>query len=278
MTELTKETPISQFCRAWAESFAHVLAHLGVVSPAVIASEPSPAKALSSEELETTVSVEFAGGGALNGQQIWVADKSTAAQLAQLLLSEATNPAAEFSGTYREAFIELLRQVASHAATMWAKTIGGEAGITFQASSDAVFVPSQSCAVQVSGEKIADLTLRFFVNAALGDSLASLSSEPSMEASKNLPDSALPDNVEILMDVELEATIRFGKREMLLRDIFGLVPGAVVELNQMVNDPAELLVAGRLVARGEVVVVDGNFGLRVSEAVSKRQRAQLIQV
>jgi flagellar motor switch protein FliN/FliY len=64
---------------------------------------------------------------------------------------------------------------------------------------------------------------------------------------------------------------------MLLREIFDLTPGAVVELNQTVNEPAQLLVAGRLVARGEVVVVDGNFGLRVTEAATRGQRAELLQ-
>jgi len=78
--------------------------------------------------------------------------------------------------------------------------------------------------------------------------------------------------------VQLEATIRFGEREMLLQDVFGLTPGAVVELNQLVNEPAELLVAGRLVAKGEVVVVDGNFGLRVTEVVSRSQRAEMLSL
>jgi len=64
---------------------------------------------------------------------------------------------------------------------------------------------------------------------------------------------------------------------MLLRDVFALMPGAVVELNQLVNEPAALLVAGRVIARGEVVVVDGNFGLRVTEVASRGQRAELLQ-
>jgi flagellar motor switch protein FliN/FliY len=56
------------------------------------------------------------------------------------------------------------------------------------------------------------------------------------------------------------------------------MPGSVVELNQLVTEPAELLVAGRLVAKGEVVVVDGNFGLRVTEVVSRSQRAAMLEI
>ena len=72
-------------------------------------------------------------------------------------------------------------------------------------------------------------------------------------------------NLDLLFDVKLEATIRFGGRQLLLRDILSMSAGSVIELDRQVGEPAELLVAGRLVARGEVVVVDGKFGLRVTE-------------
>ena len=59
---------------------------------------------------------------------------------------------------------------------------------------------------------------------------------------------------------------------MLLREILELSPGAVVELDRQIQEPAELLVASKIIARGEVVVVDGNYGLRVTEIMSSRQR------
>jgi flagellar motor switch protein FliN/FliY len=72
------------------------------------------------------------------------------------------------------------------------------------------------------------------------------------------------------MDVELAMTLRFGGRSLLLREILDLCPGAVVELDRQVEEPVELMLDGKLVARGEVVVVDGNYGLRVTEVVSAR--------
>ena len=272
---------IVQFCQAWTESFSHVLGQLGVVSPTVTASEPAPAKALSSEELATTVSAFFKGGGTLSGDQVWVVEKPVALQLAQLLMSEPLDPAVEFSETHNDAFAELLRQVAGQTATTWKQISGGETEIAFQAKTDAVFVPAQSTIVQVAGEKFPQLSLRFFVNSGLLDALSIAAPVPEVH---EVPDSltlppagSLPPNLELLLDVQLEATIRFGAREMLLRNIFGLMPGAVVELDQMVNDPAELLVAGRLIARGEVVVVDGNFGLRVTEVASPGLRAEVLK-
>jgi flagellar motor switch protein FliN len=79
-------------------------------------------------------------------------------------------------------------------------------------------------------------------------------------------------NLDLLLDVVLEATLRFGQREMLLRDILELHPGSVVELNRKIQEPAELLVAGRVVAHGEVVIVDGTYGLRITDVAHPHQR------
>jgi flagellar motor switch protein FliN len=85
-------------------------------------------------------------------------------------------------------------------------------------------------------------------------------------------------SLDLLLDVELDATIRFGTSEMQLRDIFSLGPGSIVELDQALTAPADLLVAGRLVARGEVVVVDGKFGLQVQEVISTAQRTDICKL
>lgn len=76
--------------------------------------------------------------------------------------------------------------------------------------------------------------------------------------------------LDLLMDVQLEATICFGERQLLLRDILSAVPGTLIELDRELEATADLLVAGRLIARGQVVVVDGRFGLRVTELVGPR--------
>jgi flagellar motor switch protein FliN len=294
MSESPNQPLIFQFCHAWTDSLAHVLGQLGVLSPKVGATDPAPAKALSAEELAITTSAFFKGGGTLKGEQVWVAETPAALQIAQLLMSEPLDPAAEFSDTHKDAFAEFLRQVSGQTATAWKNIAGGETEIAFQAQAEGVFIPAQSTTVSVEGEKFPPLSLRFFVNSALFDALSVASPPAAADPASALPPASavvvelpppppllplgpVPANLELLLDVELQATIRFGEREMLLREIFGLMPGAVVELNQTVNEPAELRVAGRLVARGEVVVVDGNFGLRVTEVASTSQRAELLQ-
>lgn len=83
--------------------------------------------------------------------------------------------------------------------------------------------------------------------------------------------------VELLSDIELDATLQFGSREMALQEILELGPGAVVELNREVSEPVDLVVGDRIVARGEVVVVNGNFALRVTEVATPQLRLESIR-
>lgn len=71
-----------------------------------------------------------------------------------------------------------------------------------------------------------------------------------------------------LLDIELEANIRFGAREMSLAELLEVGPGAVIPLDRQVSDPVDLIIGDKVVARGEVVLVQGKFGLRVTEVIS----------
>jgi flagellar motor switch protein FliN/FliY len=84
-------------------------------------------------------------------------------------------------------------------------------------------------------------------------------------------------SLDLLLDVELEATIRFGGRHLALREILSMTVGSVIELDERLDEPAELFVAGRLIAKGEVVVVDDCFGLRVTEVINAPDGAALLQ-
>ena len=74
-----------------------------------------------------------------------------------------------------------------------------------------------------------------------------------------------PINLKLVMDVELNVSLRFGQRQLPLREVLELASGSVIELDRQVDDPVELLLDGKLIARGEAVIVDGNYGLRVTE-------------
>lgn len=83
--------------------------------------------------------------------------------------------------------------------------------------------------------------------------------------------------VELLLDVELEASLRFGSKEMPLNEVLELGPGDVVQLERHISDPVDLIVGDKIVARGEVVLVNGNFGLRVTEVAEPKKSLESIR-
>jgi flagellar motor switch protein FliN len=87
----------------------------------------------------------------------------------------------------------------------------------------------------------------------------------------------LPENLDVILDIELVATARLGRVEMPIKDILNLGPGSILEVGKTVDEPVELLVNNRLVARGDVVVVDEKFGLRITEIVSREERIESLR-
>ena len=79
-------------------------------------------------------------------------------------------------------------------------------------------------------------------------------------------------NIESILDVEVAVVVRFGKVEMTLSEVAKLVPGSVMELDRSPDQPVELLVNNRVFATGEVVVADGNYGLRIEKILSPADR------
>ncbi len=80
------------------------------------------------------------------------------------------------------------------------------------------------------------------------------------------------NNISLIMDVKLPVRVRIGKKKMLLKDVLNMDIGSVIELNQLANDPLEILVDNHVIAQGEVVIVDGNFGIQITLIGTKRER------
>lgn len=283
-------TPLSEgmtaFVEVWKAAFVKVLTSLGATNWTA-AEADGTALQPQGETQEGILSVKFSGGGCLKGEMLWTCEKTAAVQCAQLLMSEAVNAEAEFTATHTDGYLEFLRQVAGEAALAWKKEHGQPAEIVYQPETGSKFETHSSATFSLASDKCKELKFRVDMDANLAESLAAkaeaeeIAPEPAeggADAVGGAGLSGLPSNLDLILDVQLDATIRFGEREMLLQDVFGLMPGSVVELNQLVSEPAELLVAGRLVAKGEVVVVEGNFGLRVTEVVSRNQRAAMLEI
>ncbi len=84
-------------------------------------------------------------------------------------------------------------------------------------------------------------------------------------------------NIGLIMDVRLPIRVRIGSKRMLLKDVLTMDIGSVIELNQLANDPLEILIGDKVIALGEVVIIDGNFGIQITQIGSKRERLQQLK-
>lgn len=81
-------------------------------------------------------------------------------------------------------------------------------------------------------------------------------------------------SIDFLLDIPLQVTVQIGSTRMLIRELLQLGQGSVIELDKLAGEPMEVLVNNKLVARGEVVVVNEKFGIRLTDVVSPNQRLQ----
>ncbi|WP_120944049.1 MULTISPECIES: flagellar motor switch protein FliY [Helicobacter] len=84
-------------------------------------------------------------------------------------------------------------------------------------------------------------------------------------------------NINMLLDIKLNVKVRIGQKKMILKDVVSMDIGSVIELNQMVNDPLEILVDDKVIAKGEVVIIDGNFGIQITDIGSKKERLEQLK-
>jgi flagellar motor switch protein FliN len=179
---------------------------------------------------------------------------------------------------------ELLRQITGYAATALAATVGGE--IKFQlASSTAPSWKSDAIVClrtrDEAGNSIAiEIQISPALSAALVPPAKPATPPPAIPPPPPPPtppraatpvqtaSSQDPSNYNRLLDVGLEVKLRFGTRQMALREVLALSAGVVIELDNALHSPVDLLLDGKLIAQGEVVVVDGKYGLRVTDVVN----------
>ena len=87
-------------------------------------------------------------------------------------------------------------------------------------------------------------------------------------------ESGEPASLDLILDIPLAVTVELGRSKMLINDLLQLGQGSVIELTKLVGDPLEILVNNKLVARGEVVVVNEKFGVRLTDIVTPMERVK----
>ena len=85
------------------------------------------------------------------------------------------------------------------------------------------------------------------------------------------------DRIDVILDIDLPLIVRFGRTELPLRTLARMGPGSLIDLGRSADDPVDVLVSNRVVARGEVVIVGGNYGVRILDVVSPKERIRSME-
>jgi len=94
---------------------------------------------------------------------------------------------------------------------------------------------------------------------------------------KPQPSNGRPNNIDILLDVDLPISVQLGKTTMTIQELLEVGPGSVIELDKMVGSPVEILANDKAIAQGEVVVVDENFGVKITSLISPEERIKSLR-
>ena len=266
MSELS-ESDAHQIFKIWAEALSNTL---GQVSghPLPCEVRPGPSAELSSPAEHD---LWFLGvlAGSLRGEFTLRLPVSTAIPLARIF-AEVPEPATpKLTEEHREAIAELFRQVGGIVASTLRQS-NGDVQIRVEIVPSAPTWQASAVAALRAGTDPSPYWMQMQISAALATSLRAKPTEekPTQKSeTESATESARNVNLELLMDVELDVSLRFGSRRLSLREILDLSQGSVIELNRQVQQPVDLLLDRRVVARGEVVVIQGNFGLRVTQLV-----------
>ena len=99
----------------------------------------------------------------------------------------------------------------------------------------------------------------------------SSASQPSPSHSSELP------NLQFILDIPLQVTVELGRKRLLIHDLLQLSQGSVIELAKQIGEPFEVLINQKLIARGEIVVINDKFGVRITDIISPLERVQQLQ-
>jgi flagellar motor switch protein FliN/FliY len=218
------------------------------------------------------------------GMLLWVAaPRSTWEYLGTLTLKAAGLETVE-TGEARNTWLEILGQSLSGLAREIGTVLGREVVCEAGAERAPEAMPETAASILL---RSGDTTLSP-IWIGFGPKLVSLIGNPAAGSERESPEAAedgmapakrgeIPPTMELLLDVELPVSISFGKTEILMKDVLKLTTGSIVELNRSVNEPVEVLVNHCLIARGEVVVVEGNYGVRIQQIVNRQDRLRSVR-
>lgn len=246
---------------------------LGVVVGALSASDTTVSEAPPPTGGCWAATVTFAGP--VNGTYTVGLDQEGILAVTRALLGGDDVPEDSIAGTVRE----LLTQAAS------ALQNGSDIrGLTVEVGNATAFNESSKATPETFTRAIASplmaVPLLVTIDGTLAPPVALEASPQTTESAAKAPavDPTTDDRLDVILDIDLPLVVRFGRTELPLRALTRLSPGSVIELGRSPDDPVELLVSDRVIARGEVVIVGGNYGVRILDVVSTSERVRTMEV
>lgn len=222
---------------------------------------------------EAALAFSITPGGALSGRLLAAADR---AALHALFVETRVTDSGEDPVRDAELWRGLLEQIASAAAQTLAP--GSPVPISVDEAAWTLGTPAAAYELRFGS---AVLPLAFVDEVRIPEPAGIASGQVSpvsgQVAGPATSAKVAPGGIDLLLDVELETSLRFGSREMPLNEVLDLGAGDVVELDRYISDPVDLLVGDKIVARGEVVLVNGSFGLRVLEVAEPKKCLESIR-
>lgn len=252
--------------------------------------------------------VNFSGG--VNGKNVVLLSMNDAGVISSLMMGDDSGaPPATLTEAHQSTLQEFVSQMMSTIATQLSNKVGKGVNTTPPDSKIVqgnVDVPGTPDVVKITYnltiQNLINSKLYHLMNLELAGEIARGSYVPQMQQPEYKPEPAQPrttsqvsispvrfpplgegiqsiptGNINLLLDVPMTLTVELGRTRQLVKDILGLGEGSIIELDKLAGEPVDLLVNGKLIARGEVVVIDENFGVRVTDIVSPAERIAKMQ-
>jgi len=266
MPPIMPGTPLHSLADVFGKSFGDVLSQ-ALATPWSVEIKPEEEVAPSDDSVPLCFGLS--PSGSLQGNAAFQLLKADARSLGQKLLKEPADASSELNAEHKQAIEGLLHQVAEQAVGSL-KIQYGE--VSLQVSSiEPPSWPATTVLLVASAGPVGTLSMQVRFSNELVAALPAAAVEtqtPAVEAPI-----IVDSNLDLLLGVDLNLTLRFGQRTLTLREILDLSSGSVIELDRRVQEPADLLLGDKLIARGEVVIVDSNYGLRITEVCDARHQA-----
>ena len=273
--------------------------NITIANPVV---EVKPQAAIRSGFTGKYVQVSMDYQGAVNGRNLIVFNFKDAGSISSLMMGDEKGAApADLSDAHQSTVQEFTNQLLASAATQLSHSAGGAVNTTPAMLS----IANNAAAIQLpAGNELVKITYDFVINgvvnsklyhimdtglagglggggrmaqSAMGAQMVAQQPQVGISPVKFPPlDEGIPagvgGNISLILDVPMTLTVELGRTTQLVQDILGLGEGSIIELDKLAGEPVDLLVNGKLIAKGEVVVIDENFGVRVTDIVSPSER------